>query len=66
RDAREVEEMLVYAIPLPRLGFMIEVPSMILMIDQLRQRVDFVYIGTNHLTHSLQGVDRNKTREAHQ
>lgn len=64
RAADEVEEMLGYAIPRPRLGVMIEVPSMIFMIGHLSQRVDFVSVGTNDLTQYLLAVDRNNTRVA--
>ncbi|MBK0003495.1 phosphoenolpyruvate--protein phosphotransferase [Erwinia sp. S38] len=64
RAGREVEEMLGYAIPRPRLGVMIEVPSMIFMLSHLRGRVDFVSVGTNDLTQYLLAVDRNNTRVA--
>jgi len=64
RAAREVEEMLGYVIPQPRIGIMIEVPSMIFMIGQLKGRVDFVSVGTNDLTQYLLAVDRNNTRVA--
>lgn len=64
RAACEVEEMLGYAIPTPRIGVMIEVPSMIFMIPHLRGRVDFVSVGTNDLTQYLLAVDRNNTRVA--
>ncbi|ROR13212.1 phosphoenolpyruvate--protein phosphotransferase [Erwinia sp. JUb26] len=64
RAGREVEEMLGYAIPRPRLGVMIEVPSMIFMLSHLRNRVDFVSVGTNDLTQYLLAVDRNNTRVA--
>ncbi|OON39557.1 phosphoenolpyruvate--protein phosphotransferase PtsP [Izhakiella australiensis] len=64
RAGQEVEEMLGYAIPRPRIGVMIEVPSMLFMLQHLRQRVDFVSVGTNDLTQYLLAVDRNNTRVA--
>ncbi|NCX94697.1 MAG: phosphoenolpyruvate--protein phosphotransferase, partial [Gammaproteobacteria bacterium] len=46
----------------PRIGIMIEVPSMVQQIDAVLRLVDFVSIGSNDLTQYLLAVDRNNSR----
>ncbi|MCD9494488.1 phosphoenolpyruvate--protein phosphotransferase [Photobacterium carnosum] len=48
----------------PRLGIMIEVPSMLYQLHALVGRVDFISVGSNDLTQYLLAVDRNNARVA--
>ena len=48
----------------PRIGIMIEVPSVIFMLKELAKKVDFFSVGSNDLTQYLLAVDRNNTRVA--
>lgn len=60
----EVSDELNIALPKPKIGVMIEVPSIMYQLPELSARVDFCSVGTNDLTQYLLAVDRNNARVA--
>ncbi|OEE51717.1 phosphoenolpyruvate--protein phosphotransferase PtsP [Enterovibrio norvegicus] len=48
----------------PRLGIMVEVPSVLYQFDAVAPHIDFLSVGTNDLTQYLLAVDRNNARVA--
>ncbi|MBI6548862.1 phosphoenolpyruvate--protein phosphotransferase [Xenorhabdus lircayensis] len=64
RAKAEVEQAIAGKITMPHIGIMLEVPSTIFLLPQLKKRIDFVSVGTNDLTQYLLAVDRNNTHVA--
>ncbi len=64
RALKEVSAMVDRELSRPRLGIMVEVPSIIFMLEHLKNRVEFISVGSNDLTQYLLAVDRNNTQVA--
>ncbi|OUS30384.1 phosphoenolpyruvate--protein phosphotransferase [Thalassotalea sp. 42_200_T64] len=48
----------------PKIGIMLEVPSVLFQLEELAKKVDFFSVGSNDLTQYLLAVDRNNSRVA--
>ncbi|WP_353167876.1 phosphoenolpyruvate--protein phosphotransferase [Providencia sp.] len=64
RAKEEVSQLLGQPVKMPQIGVMLEVPSLLFLLPEIKKRVDFISIGTNDFTQYLLAVDRNNTHVA--
>ncbi|MDD1783880.1 phosphoenolpyruvate--protein phosphotransferase [Enterovibrio sp. ZSDZ35] len=63
-EVSELAEQSNQTLKMPRIGIMVEVPSVLYQFDAIAPHIDFLSVGTNDLTQYLLAVDRNNARVA--